>query len=258
MTPDQTYKDPLSNMFKRRAFVLILAIGVIPCALKSQTVESILKASNLAESGPLPLRTLIRECNGTRADNGSVVTIKTYAMAPNRIREEYIFPAVRVIEVLDGEKGWAQAIFVNGGARPPAPLSLQQKTSLEREVIPFFANEFLNYTARGAQVELIGTETLDSREVYEIELIRKDGSGCIRYIDSQTFIDKKRTDISADSSAKDEYVFNDNRKVGGYVFPFQIVEILNGHEVYRTVVSKVEVNGVIDETLFLKPEPVAR
>lgn len=108
----------------------------------------------------------------------------------------------------------------------------------------------LTYATSGVQYDLIGIEDLDGAEVYVLKIV--DGeSQTFDYFDAKTFQKKKSVSIQKEDGEVVEAsrTFGDYKTVEGIQFPHK-VSMMMGELGLDAKVTKIEVNGAIEETAF--------
>ena len=153
------------------------------------------------------------------------------------------------------DSGWNYQPF--GGKRDADPMSPNEIRSYKLTADP--QGLLFNYKEKGYTVDYLGTDDMDGTDVYKIRLTTKDGDMVYYYIDQETnFILKEGTRIKLKDKEEKHYtLFSDFRKTDyGVTVPFSQQSVdENGAEQGGPVnLSKVEVNGTVDASLFDKPK----
>jgi hypothetical protein len=119
----------------------------------------------------------------------------------------------------------------------------------------FFPTPFLNYKQNGITVELTGKEKVGDREAYLLVLKPKTGPSSKNYIDATTFMMIRQV-VTADVPPVGQFEqttdFSDEREVDGVKIAHKIAST-SSLQNFTVTVTKVEHNGAIDQTLFVKP-----
>jgi hypothetical protein len=118
-----------------------------------------------------------------------------------------------------------------------------------------FPNPFLNYKEMGATVELGGKEKVGDRDAYLLIFKPRGGSVARQYFDAVSYLPVRlvvtvNTPQAGDVEQTTE--FRDYREVDGVKIAFE-VKASSTVQNSTVIVSKVEHNTKIDETLFSKP-----
>jgi zinc protease len=119
-----------------------------------------------------------------------------------------------------------------------------------------FPHPFLNYKELGANAKLGGKEKVGDREAYLVIIEPTSGSVVRHYIDAESYL-PVRLVVSVDVPQLGQEVeltteFLDYREVDGVKIPFGS-RTTSSVQNFTIIITKVEHNVQIDETLFSKP-----
>ena len=119
-----------------------------------------------------------------------------------------------------------------------------------------FPHPFLNYKDMGATVSLSGKQTVGEREAHVVIFDPASGSAVRHYIDAETYLPLRMV-VNIDVPQLGQEVeqttdFLDYREIDGIKLPFR-AKATSSVQNFTVVVTKVEHNVRIDETLFSKP-----
>jgi hypothetical protein len=134
------------------------------------------------------------------------------------------------------------------------PMSAEDLKSVSEE--SDFDGPFIDYKAKGNQIELMGKEELRGKLAYRIKLTNKNGNLRFYLFDATSFLPAKweETRVVEGKETPWESFFSDYREVNGVKYAFQIDSDSPGTDLKQTVVAeKIEINAQIDETRFAKP-----
>jgi outer membrane lipoprotein-sorting protein len=118
-----------------------------------------------------------------------------------------------------------------------------------------FPNPFVNYKDMGAIVELGGKEKVGDRDAYLLIYKPKSGSVARQYVDAESYLPVRlvvKVNLPQVGDVEQTTEFRDFRDVDGIKIPFE-VRVSSTVQNSTVIVSKVEHNTKIDETLFSKP-----
>lgn len=106
---------------------------------------------------------------------------------PLKNRLELDFNGETAVQVFDGTSGWKLRPFLNRKDWVAyTPDELKQATSA------FGIDGWLiDYAAKGARVELAGTDTVEGNAAYKLKVTRKDGQVRYLWVDGKSFLDIK-------------------------------------------------------------------
>lgn len=119
----------------------------------------------------------------------------------------------------------------------------------------FFPTPLLNYKENGVGVELTGKEKVGDREAYLLLLKPKTGPSTKNYIDATTFLLIRQVvtaDIPPVGTLEQTTDFSDDKEVDGIKVPHKLVSS-SSLQNFTVTIEKVEHNGSLDQTLFVKP-----
>lgn len=114
----------------------------------------------------------------------------------------------------------------------------------------------VDWKSKGHQIELVGCEVVDGREIYKLKLTLKSGGVLFSYLDvkSMYLIRTESTRQVRGRPIRIETTFGDYRKTGGILFPHLVeVRAAGRPQVLRLMVDKVEVNPPLSEARFAPP-----
>jgi hypothetical protein len=115
-----------------------------------------------------------------------------------------------------------------------------------------FDSPLVNYKAKGYDLQMIGIETLNGREVYHLRLTGTNKRAQNLYIDAKTNLEAQ---IVGDSSMGPiENELSDYRDVSGVKMPFMMRTLSNGAVLGQIAVDTFEVNPKIDDAIFKLPK----
>ena len=195
--------------------------------------------------------------------NGAEITTKTYKVQDKLFRQDIDFGMGSFSMIVTDKEGWFSNPR-NGGAFEAFPAEAVSGQQHEMDC----AGALLDYAAKGHKAELVGKETIDGAECYNIKLTLKSGKVINYFIENKNwYIIRTSTKGSggmfgggggrqggppADAEVKTNY--SDFKKTAdGYVFPMTITRAGMGGRDMSSTIEKVEVNKPVDAKLF-KPE----
>jgi hypothetical protein len=119
-----------------------------------------------------------------------------------------------------------------------------------------FPHPFLNYKDMGTSARLGDREKVGDRDAYVVILEPTSGSVVRQYIDADTYLPMQfviKVDVpQLGREIEQTTVFSDFREVDGVKLPFRL-KATSPVQNYTIVISKVEHNVPVDESLFSKP-----
>jgi outer membrane lipoprotein-sorting protein len=118
-----------------------------------------------------------------------------------------------------------------------------------------FPSPLLDYKNNGITVELTGKEKVGDRDAYVLVIKPKTGPSSKNYFDASTFMLFRQVatlDIPPVGALEQTTDLSDERDVDGVKVAHKIVSTSNVQN-FTVSVTKVEHNGALDQTLFVKP-----
>ena len=119
----------------------------------------------------------------------------------------------------------------------------------------YFPSPLLNYKENGIAVELAGKEKVGEREAYVLVLKPKTGPPMRHFFDAASFLLIRQVttlDIPPVGALEQTVDFSDEREVDGVKISHKLVATSTVQN-FTVVVTKVEHNAAVDQTLFSKP-----
>jgi hypothetical protein len=172
---------------------------------------------------------------------------------PRMSRVEIRFQGQTAVQTFDGTQGWKLRPFL--GHRSAEPFTAEELRLASQQAD--LDGPLLDAAAKHERVSLLGTEKVDGRDAYKLEV--KDRGGQVRHVwvDAQTFLDVK-VDGMRHLDGKMRPVFTayrDFRPVDGVLIPHALetsVEGVPGSE--KIVVEHAAVNVQLGDALFGRPD----
>ena len=119
----------------------------------------------------------------------------------------------------------------------------------------YFPSPLLNYKETGFAVELAGKEKVGDREAYVLVLKPKTGPAMKQFFDAASFLLIRQVitlDIPPVGALEQTVDFSDEREVDGVKMSHKLVATSSAQN-FTVVITKVEHNAAVDQTLFSKP-----
>ncbi len=230
------------------AAIAPLLTVLAPGRASGQTVDELVAKNLQARGGLDQIKAIHSIRQVARLDTqGMQATVTMYGARPNLTRQELHVGDQTVVSAFDGTTAWT--INPLSGSTTPRVI-----TGPELEVIreeSEFDSPFVDYKTRGFTIDLVGTETVDGRQVYHLKVVSKNGAAKDCYLDGETFLETRI--VLTGPVGTLEQRFSDYRDVQGIKMPFAIETRQNGVEVARVTVEQIEVNVPVDVHMFGPP-----
>jgi outer membrane lipoprotein-sorting protein len=237
------------------AVVALLTITAALSAAPAPTVDSIVADYVAARGGLAKIRAIksLRQTGRAFAGQGREALVVRELKRPGRIRFEFTVQGVTAVFVCDGTKGWKVSPFDDMELKE-LPEDVTQEAIEQADI----EGPLVDWKAKGHQVELVGSETVNGRETHKLKLTLKTGAVRYEYIDVSSHFEL-RADSTRQVRGRDvqiETTFAEHKKTGGVLFPRRIeVASVGRAQRLRVVVDKVEVNPTLSDARFERPSP---
>ena len=245
---------------KRRLYLFLVAVFLLPTASWSQTVDEIIAKNAQARGGIEKLRAIKSVRITARLSQGAFRA--TYVQENKRgdkVREETIIQGMAQVQAYDGHSAWQINPF--GGRRDPELMSADDTKQL---ILDSDLEGFLvNYKEKGHKAELVGHDSVEGTDCYKIKVTLKDGDVRYYYLDSDSYLEIK---IETQSTVRGAVVYTDTmlgdyEQVDGVYFPFSIEagETNSPSDQHiRLTVEKIAINPNLDDNRFSVPTAPAK
>lgn len=195
--------------------------------------------------------------------NGAEITSRTYKVQDKLYRQEIDFGMGSITFIITDKQGWFSNPR-NGGSFEEIPAERLKSQQQEMDCV----SPLVDYAAKGHKAELVGKETIDGMEAYNIKLTLKTGAVFNYYIDNKNwYVIRTSTKGSpggmfggggggnrqaAEIEMKTDFS-NYKKTADGFVYAMTIKRPGMGGSTMETTIEKVEVNKPVDAKLY-KPE----
>jgi len=171
----------------------------------------------------------------------------------NKMRLEILFAGKTAVQVYDGQQGWKLRPFLNRTDAEPFTKE-EANTEAARDDLD---GPLIGSAAKGARVDLDGTELVDGQPAYRLKVTQRNGGVKHVWVDAKSFLDVKMDGFPRrmDGKMHNVYVYQrDFRKVEGVLIPFVMETAVDGYrDSHKITVEKAQLNPRFDDTLFTKP-----
>lgn len=175
-----------------------------------------------------------------------------YAARPNKQRMEFNVQGKNIIQAYDGTDAWWINPFAGSEDAQKMPAEMS-----EDMIKATFESEFLNYKEKGHSVELVGKETIEGAETWQIKLTKKNGDVEHHFFDAEHFVVIMIRTMIANGPMKGQHAetfLSDYQEVDGMMFPFFIEVKMGGQTAQKITIKSVELNGKSEDTFFAMPK----
>ena len=231
------------------AIIFIFSISAF-----SQTAEEIVEKYINAVGG-LNKWTAInsQKVSGKLSMGGMEFPFISYSKRPNLNYTEVTIQGMMVKQAFDGNTGW----LINpmtGSSKAEKMDDDMAKTIINRGTI---GGQLLNYKELSCTIELIGKETSEGLELFNIKLTNKEGDAGNYYIDAVSYLlirnNSKVKRMGSEVSS--ETLYGDYKSSGDVITYYSIETKIQGMDMgsQKIVIEKIEQNIDIDDNIFKMP-----
>jgi len=223
-------------------------------AVKAQTADEII-SKHIDAIGGKDKISLVKSLylEGNLQVMGNEVPTTTYVINGKALKNEINFNGSKIIQVVTDKSGWA--VNPMQGQTEPTPLPTDQLKAAQEELD--LGGQLLNYTAKGAKVELLGKEDVNGNSTFKIKVTAASSTVTTYFIDATTYyIDKSVTVANVGGqTAETSSTYSDYKKTDiGFVIPYKTELTLPQGLSLTTVITKAELNKEIDPAIFELPK----
>jgi hypothetical protein len=229
-----------------KKLILIMAGLIIFSVINAQTLEEIVKKYTEANKLDQVAKMKTIKITANLSMMGMEMPMTMWMKNPNKIKTVTSFNGQDMVQVFDGEKGYA-INPMTGSTDPVEMTSDQIKQTLRSNM---FQNQLANYLKNG-QLALSGEENVNDKPAYKLKATIEGGTVIDMFIDkSSYFLVKTSTTASMNGSAvtMDSYP-SDYTETNGVMIPMKTSTSAQGMDMVITF-TKVEVDLPIEDTIF--------
>jgi hypothetical protein len=239
-----------------RNLSLLAVLLLLPWAVPAQTADEIVTKYLAARGGRDNIKAVRSErvtgaiSFGPGADGSFLVERER----PLKMHMEVSLNGATVIRVYDGKSsGWIYNPFAPNAA--VVPMSPEDISGIADEAD--FEGPFVDYKAKGNQIEYVDKEQIDGKIVQKLKLTGKQGDVSFFYFDASTGLIMKwqGTRKVGDKELPWETYFRDFREVDGLKYPFLVESAaVDSDQIQKITATKIETNIPLNESQFAKPK----
>jgi outer membrane lipoprotein-sorting protein len=180
--------------------------------------------------------------------------------ATGKQKVSFSFQGMEIVQpCFDGENGWQTNFMTMKAEKMEAEDNAIMKQSSED-----FPDAFLKYKEKGYSLTMEGSETVEGTDCFKLKLIKKpyiiDGKEeenvTYYFFEKENYVPILTKSVVPKGPGKgmmSETVLSDYQDVNGLLFPFTIEQKFNGATQAAITMEKVEINPVIDNSIFNFP-----
>jgi hypothetical protein len=238
-----------------RRFIVLVALLLLPICASAQIADDIIAKYQEARGGLAKIKLVQSErVSGTIIFAPGVQgPFLVERERPLKMHMEVTFGDLTMIRTYDGKSsGW---IYNPMGANPGLQaMSADDLRGIYEEAD--FDGPFIDYKAKGNQVEFAGKTEVEGKPAYKIKLTNKNGEVSYFSFDASSFLILRfqGTRKSGDKDVPTETYFRNFHEIDGLQYPFLIESVApETGDSQKIIADKIQVNIAIPESHFAKP-----
>ena len=241
------------------ALLVLATVFLLPAGLAAQTADDVINAYLKARGGLAKIRSIQTERVSGTISFGPNLEGPFFVERKRTLKMhmELQVGGQTLIRVYDGKSaGWIYNPFTPDPAVTPMTGDDIRGISEEAD----FEGPFVDYKAKGNQIEYTGKQDVDGKQANKLKLTNKYGEVSYFYFDPSTGLILKweGTRKNGDKDIPWQTYFRDFRDVDGLQYPFLVESGAVGSEqVQKIIATKIEVNIPLDDATFSKPKAPA-
>jgi hypothetical protein len=242
-----------------RKLLSFAAFLLLASALSGQTADEVVNNYLTARGGLDKIKAVKSErVTGTISFGpGAEGPFLVERQRPLKLYMQITLNGLTMIRAYDGKStGWIYNPFVGNATPSVQPMAESDLRNIFDEAD--FDGPFVDYKAKGNQVEFVDKEEVLGKTAYKLKLTNKLGDVSYFYFDAATNLLLKwegERKLGAQSFPWESF-FHDFREVNGLKYPFLIESDSPGTDQRQKIAAeKIEPNVPIDAARFGKPKP---
>jgi outer membrane lipoprotein-sorting protein len=245
------------NDMKIRTLCIAL-LFLLPAAASAQTADEILAKVITARGGLSKLRALhSQRISGTISFGDVSGPFIVEFQRPLKMHMQFTVQNQTLVRVYDGQSGWANNPFT--GKMNPEVMSNDELKNISEE--SDFDGPLLDYKRKGNQIDLVGKDKFNGKDVWRLKLTTKNGDVRFYLFDATSFLllkwEGKRKAEGQELPV--ESYFTDYRDVGGLKFAFAIDSGTSPTDINQKIrIDKIDLNPRFNDAEFAKPTTPAQ
>lgn len=225
----------------------------------AQTADDVINAYLKARGGLSKIRAVQTERVSGTISFGPAIEGPFFVerKRPLKMHMELTVSGQTLIRVYDGKSaGWIYNPFTPNAA--VLPMTGEDLRSIADEAD--FEGPFIDYKAKGNQIEYVGKEEVEGKTAQKLKLTGKQGDVSYYLFDASTGLILKWQGMRklGDKELPWQTFFRDFREVNGLKYPFLVESgAVDSDQIQKIMATKIEVNIPIQDTEFGEPKAPA-
>ncbi|HXS55366.1 MAG TPA: hypothetical protein VN726_04520 [Hanamia sp.] len=238
----------MKNLFIFIIFIIVFVLIFIRTA-SAQSVDDIIDQYLVARGGLDKLQSIQSiELEGIRQMMNGEVNVKITKVQGKLFRSDFSFGEIKGYTIITPLGGWACAPSDPGKVQQ-LPWSNVAPALQELDI----AGPLVDYKSKGYAATLLGRETVEGRDCYQIQLSRESKIHSIYFLDVKTkfLVQSRVISVSDDESYDIITSFSDYAEFEGVLFP-QKISVAGGVMSEGSIIfHRIQVNVPVHQQLFL-------
>lgn len=233
--------------------ILLMAAVLLSLTSQSQSVDEVIQkyADNMGGIDRFKAIKSVK-MTGNITVQGMELPITVQVLNGKAVRTDVDVMGATVISSYKDGMGWKQNEF----AGAPEPTDMNDKELSDTKSQTHLTNTLMDYKTNGANVELLGKETVNDKEAFKIKLTPKEGGNPTTYFiaaaDYTLIKTVAKTEIMG-SEVEMETYYSEPKLINGLKFYMARTQKADGQEFQNIVFNNIELDVTIDEKIFNKP-----
>ncbi len=230
---------------KTSKFKLLVFLSVLGFSSFAQNLDEIIAKHIEAIGGKQNWEKLkAMRTESTMKAQGADIKFISVSVDKKATRQDIFVMGMNGYNIINNSEGWNFAPW-QGQTKPEAMTADDVKNA---QTDLYIQDEFITYKELGKSIDYFGMDDIDGTECHKIKMTDKNGKETTFYIDPATYYVIKRTSKTEANGQVNEnsIFFSDYKKTDfGLVIPMS-----SSGGWSETGITKVEINPVIDESIF--------
>ena len=235
--------------FPQRIFLTLLFFSTL--VSKSQTADEIINRYIQSIGGADNWKSVSTITTAGNYNYGGVAfPYVAWSKAPNLYLYIVTFNGKSFSQAYNGKVGWRIDGFKNEKAK--TILKDKQATALANEADVELESPFINYRQKGYSVELLGSDSVNSKPCHKIRLLTN-GDTAVYFFDKTDFNLVKKQAVSKNGEmdrAPMDIFYSDYQATGNIKLPHKINCTTGGQRILLITVDSVKLNDPIADSQF--------
>lgn len=245
-----------------RTLSLLLALAFTVSFSHAQTADEIINKYLTATGGVENWQKLEGVKMSAKVNQGGMdIPLDIFNLKDGRQMTVVTFQGKSIKQgVYDGTTLWSTNFMTMKPEKSDAETTENFKTAMGD-----FPDPFLNYSAKGYKVELVGKETVEGTETFKIKLTKKpvlvegksEENVSFYFFDAEEFIPimvESEIKVGPAKGKISQITMSDYQEVNGLFFPFSLGQGVKGMGSQPITMTKIELNPQVDSKEFVFTE----